>query len=675
MSTNRLIALGAASLGLAITLTADLRAEADPYRGLWVGEVIVRSVNEVTVALDENNQPVAPNPRVPTPTSDVANLRLILHVNGAGQVSLLKDVAILSRKDTALRSENDLALVTDERLYGAFPPQPAVRIASAVYDFGDPSATQAVSAVVDAAVDAVYQSVRNLGTGALDTFAEREAAADNAFNAANAADAAPAVIPTADAATAFSAWRRANLGVGVVEMIATGDADLGLLRDGAEDLEENSFYGDTRGLEMIDAIVDALDGVVDEEERKATARAVASSFADLTDEYQRFLAGESFGDMIADAAAAAGEAGKTQVPGEILDYVDVPSIGTQVVSPDHGLEVGEIVAIGGSAAGTFNGLHEVIAFDSESFTIATNYSTLPAGLAAGSWVAYEPIELAVQGAPAVIAAKSEALSVQVSEYSDKRASEAVALVLASVAESAAVVSASLIGLGEETRARLIAEAGEDAGRETLNSDVPRYARPEGIPSPDYTSFVRSAAYLGSPSIAARAAADAAVFEKANNILATETSVRGQARAAAFRALDAVFSAAARVTLTSLPVSANPGDGGFGPGRGDADDPALEAEIVLAANHPTNPFRHRRHPDHTVGFEIVRHIGLSFDDADSSPSPRAGVGVDRLTGVYREEFFGLHKALGPDPDEDPVGLRVEGSFEIQRVSLIDTLNAR
>ena len=70
----------------------------DPYRGLWVGQVTLRYVNEVSVPLDENNVAVAPNPDVPTPTADAANLRLIVHVNGAGQVSLLRDVAILNRK-------------------------------------------------------------------------------------------------------------------------------------------------------------------------------------------------------------------------------------------------------------------------------------------------------------------------------------------------------------------------------------------------------------------------------------------------------------------------------------------------------------------------------------------------------------------------------------------------
>jgi hypothetical protein len=47
-------------------------------------------------------------------------------------------------------------------------------------------------------------------------------------------------------------------------------------------------------------------------------------------------------------------------------------------------------------------------------------------------------------------------------------------------------------------------------------------------------------------------------------------------------------------------------------------------------------------------------------------------VQRITGVYREEIFGLHKPLGPQQDK---GLKVEGRFELNRISLIDALNAR
>ena len=66
------------------------------------------------------------------------------------------------------------------------------------------------------------------------------------------------------------------------------------------------------------------------------------------------------------------------------------------------------------------------------------------------------------------------------------------------------------------------------------------------------------------------------------------------------------------------------------------------------------------------------VRLDFQPASAGIPERAGYGVDRIRGVYREEIFGLHKPLGPQQD---IGLRVEGTFELNRVSLIDTLNAR
>jgi hypothetical protein len=74
----------------------------------------------------------------------------------------------------------------------------------------------------------------------------------------------------------------------------------------------------------------------------------------------------------------------------------------------------------------------------------------------------------------------------------------------------------------------------------------------------------------------------------------------------------------------------------------------------------------------VGFDITRKLRLDFNGAPTNAPTRAGFGVDRITGIYREEIFGLHKPLGPDKD---IGLKVEGTFELNRISHIDTLNAR
>ncbi|HQQ92187.1 MAG TPA: hypothetical protein PLU38_10005 [Kiritimatiellia bacterium] len=131
-----------------------------PYAGLWVGTVALGRVNEVTIAKDENNVDVAPDPAVPTVTADRADILLILHVNGAGQASLLKDVAVMNRNVSGLpgasvadaaaarSDESSLSLVTDPGLYAEFPAQKAIHLSSVVFDFGDAQATAAVDALV-----------------------------------------------------------------------------------------------------------------------------------------------------------------------------------------------------------------------------------------------------------------------------------------------------------------------------------------------------------------------------------------------------------------------------------------------------------------------------------------------------------------------------------------------
>src|SRR2546426_105958 len=74
--------------GLALMLclvATPLSAAQDPARGLWVGEVVLTNVNEVSVAVNAQNVVVAPNPAVPTPTADAAHLRLLVHVDNAGK--------------------------------------------------------------------------------------------------------------------------------------------------------------------------------------------------------------------------------------------------------------------------------------------------------------------------------------------------------------------------------------------------------------------------------------------------------------------------------------------------------------------------------------------------------------------------------------------------------------
>ncbi|MFT5241738.1 MAG: hypothetical protein ACI9X0_002725, partial [Kiritimatiellia bacterium] len=140
-------------------MAGESRAGSSPYRGLWVGEATMNFVNEVSIPLDEDNVPRASDPLVATPTADQASLRLILHVNGAGQTSLLKEVAIVNRTTSGEGSESDLALITEESFYVGLEPQVAVRIASATFDFGDSQTTTALDAVVDAIVNDVTNAV------------------------------------------------------------------------------------------------------------------------------------------------------------------------------------------------------------------------------------------------------------------------------------------------------------------------------------------------------------------------------------------------------------------------------------------------------------------------------------------------------------------------------------
>ena len=586
------------------------------YRGLWVGQVTLNFVNEVSVPLDENNVSIAPDPKLPTPTSDQAHLRLILHVNGAGQVELLKDVAILNRRPhgagtnlvnliqnpgaltsgSLLTAESDMALVTDERLYGDFPPQPALRIASAVFDFGDSRATDALDAVLDAAANTAATSINgNNGVNVA-----RQAALSNAVP----------IVQSADVAAAFDRFLNDDFTASDLDAIAAAPdpaSAASAARAKAYALT-NNFYQDGRALDMVDGVVNAIQSAgTDAAARAKAAHNTASSFADLADNYQRFIAGKQFGDMIARAADAA-------------------------------------------AGATTNG--------SSTAKITT----------------------AVDADPTVDGARAEALRVKVARYQDARATDAVERVLNAVITNAA----SFLSAPTKIKSEIFASA-EASGRRALELTVPRYPLPTQTPTADYTEFIRSSAYQSSAATAAEAAANGAFSEKQNNALYTLDSLKAAAKVAAATALRNEYGAAARAVRTTLPMT-----GTFGTGTGDsrlswdikqnngpalAEPGALAATIHLPANHPTNPFRHRRHPDHTVGSDITRKLRLDFDGNSTNALERPGFGVQRISGTYREEIHGLHKPLGPNPASAPIGLKVEGRFVLNRVSLIDALNAK
>jgi hypothetical protein len=100
---------------------------------------------------------------------------------------------------------------------------------------------------------------------------------------------------------------------------------------------------------------------------------------------------------------------------------------------------------------------------------------------------------------------------------------------------------------------------------------------------------------------------------------------------------------------------------------------LSAAITLAEDFPTNPYRHKFHPDHdNIGpqgvevaeaFEITRDIDLAFSTTDPTGANAPDYGFDTVAGTYREEIAGLHRTP----------IRIQGTFRLQRVTVTPELN--
>ncbi len=84
---------------------------------------------------------------------------------------------------------------------------------------------------------------------------------------------------------------------------------------------------------------------------------------------------------------------------------------------------------------------------------------------------------------------------------------------------------------------------------------------------------------------------------------------------------------------------------------------------LAASLPTNPFRHKYHPDHQSenAYDITRVIALQLEPPPANAPP--DYGHQRLDGIYREVVSGLHKT----------NIAATGSFSLRRVSQTGVLN--
>jgi hypothetical protein len=100
---------------------------------------------------------------------------------------------------------------------------------------------------------------------------------------------------------------------------------------------------------------------------------------------------------------------------------------------------------------------------------------------------------------------------------------------------------------------------------------------------------------------------------------------------------------------------------------------LTATLTLPFDHPTNPFKHKYHPDHdnlnaTNGpamesYTTTRQIELAPSATPPDGPAVPDYGYNALGGAYRETITGIHKSA----------IRISGTFRLSRVSSIAQLN--
>jgi hypothetical protein len=596
-----------------------------PAQGLWVGDVELNAVNEATGAVGNSNTYEFTNPATTTATSDTAQLRLILHVNGAGQVSLLKSVAIV-RGTEAADGSAPILLITDPSLYPQYPGI-AKRVASASFDFGSQSAVTAVQTLIDTSTTTAVTKIRtdNGGTAAaietavMTALQPKVTSANVSLSYLNRASGATSFITT-HFFTEASVITIANTVASQIHSGSKTAADFAFnpLTDAtyspfttdplggafatcvtkALELKSSSSYGDTRGLEAIAGVVYgaalAAEGAAtgsDLATKQGIARTAAiyarHNAADTTQAYNRFLASTAFvsiREAIPDVAATAAIAGKNA--------------------------------------------------NQDQTQIAT--SVRNALLANG------PVSAAFVAA---VTLKSQSL------WSDIRAEDAVNAVVHAAANAAAEqVMTSL-------NPAVIKKSVEDAIALAISA-IPSGPVFLATPSADYTGFVSDATFSAAAATAAKTAASEVVFQY-NAGVTGATELTFYANRAVNKALTSIRESAAVIPQNEIRMI-----GSLTPGS------SLNGSIHLPALAPTNPFMHRRHPDHTEGFPITRNISFTVSPTDPGSSGRGGYGVSRISGTYFEEIFGLHKPLGPAQN---IGLRTRGTFTLNRLSLVDTLN--
>lgn len=102
--------------------------------------------------------------------------------------------------------------------------------------------------------------------------------------------------------------------------------------------------------------------------------------------------------------------------------------------------------------------------------------------------------------------------------------------------------------------------------------------------------------------------------------------------------------------------------------------SLNGTLTLPPDHPTNPFKHKYHPDHdnlnakfdkptTEVFSTTRVIQLDFSSTPLDGPAVPDFGYKEMGGIYRETITGVHKNA----------IHVSGIFRLSRISLIGELN--
>ncbi len=126
----------------------------DPTGGLWVGQVVLKNVNETVSGFNASNQ-VVPGSLTPTPVKAPAHMRIIFHVDTTGQVRLLKAVALVNTNTAPDASDtNHLMLISDPTLYQNYGNNTGYRLTAVAFDFGDPSGEQALNLICSNAATA-----------------------------------------------------------------------------------------------------------------------------------------------------------------------------------------------------------------------------------------------------------------------------------------------------------------------------------------------------------------------------------------------------------------------------------------------------------------------------------------------------------------------------------------